>query len=133
MVAPSFFHLFFKEHIVSRFQYFNGELYQRMSDDMHLAGMSKRTHDGYLRAVRQLAEYCEKSPDLITENEFRRFFLHLKNDREFARGSLRVAFAGIKFFYTRTCRREWQILAEMKLQTSQSLPEVVTIEQVFPS
>ena len=26
---------------------FNGPLYQRMSDDLHLAGVSQRTHDGY--------------------------------------------------------------------------------------
>jgi hypothetical protein len=31
--------------------YFNGPLYHRMSEDLHLGGMSKRTHEGYLRAV----------------------------------------------------------------------------------
>ena len=33
--------------------YFNGPLYERMSEDLHLGGMSKRTHEGYLRAVRR--------------------------------------------------------------------------------
>ena len=46
--------------------YFNGPLYQRMSEDLHLGGMSKRTHEGYLRAVRQLADFCKLSPDQIT-------------------------------------------------------------------
>jgi integrase/recombinase XerD len=110
--------------------YFNGPLYQRMSEDLHLGGMSKRTHEGYLRAVRQLADFCKCSPDQITEDQLRRFFLHLKNDKEFASGSLRVAFSGVKFFYTRTCRREWQTLAQMKIQNVKSLPEVLTIEQV---
>ena len=27
-------------------KYFTGTLYQRMSDDLHLAGMSERTHGG---------------------------------------------------------------------------------------
>ena len=110
--------------------YFDGTLYQRMSDDLHLAGMSRRTHDGYLRAVRQLAEYCQQPPEAIGEEDVRRFFLHLKNERHFAYGSLRVAFSGIKFFYTRTCRRDWRTLAEMKLQNVKSLPEVITIGQV---
>ena len=35
-----------------------------------------------------------------------------------------------KFFYTRTCKRDWQTLQQMKLQKSQSLPEVITREQV---
>ncbi len=84
------------------FKYFTGRLYDRMSDDLHLAGMSDRTHGSYLRAVRQLAEYCQTIPDAITEDQLRRFFLHLKNERHFASGSMRVAFSGIKFFYTRT-------------------------------
>ncbi len=79
--------------------YFNGSLYQRMSDDLHLAGVGQRTHDGYLRAVRQLADFCETSPDQIHEDQLRGFFLHLKNERHFAYGSMRVAFSGIKFFY----------------------------------
>ncbi len=110
--------------------YFNGPLYKRMSDDLHLAGFSSRTHDGYLRAVRQLADFCEMPPDKITEDSLRRFFLHLKNERHFAYGSMRVAFSGIKFFYLRSCRRDWETLATMKLQNSKTLPEVLTIKQV---
>ena len=116
---------------MSKSTHFNGKLYQRMADDLHLAGMSQRTHDGYLRAVRQLADYCRKSPDRITEDQLRRFFLHLKNEKKFAYGSLRVAYSGIKFFYTRTCRRDWKTLAEMKLQNVRSLPEVMTRQQVY--
>ena len=104
--------------------YFNGSLYQRMSDDLHLGGMSERTHSGYLRAVRKLADYCRRAPDEITEDQLRRFFLHMKN------GTLRVAYSGIKFFYTRTCKRDWQTLQQMKLQNAKTLPEVITIAQV---
>ena len=111
-------------------KHFTGKLYQRMSDDLHLAGMGERTHEGYLRAVRQLAEYCRRSPDRITEAQLRRYFLHLKNERHFATGSMRVAYSGIKFFYTRSCRREWQTLSSMKIQNVKSLPEVLTIPQV---
>jgi len=87
--------------------HFFGKLYDRMAEDLHLAGMSERTHAGYLRAVRQLADYCETPPAKISEDQLRRYFLHLKNERKFAYGSLRVAFSGIKFFYTRTCKRNW--------------------------
>jgi len=111
-------------------KFFRGKLYDRMAEDLHLGGMSERTHAGYLRAVRQLAEYCRTAPDKITENQLRRYFLFLKNEKKFAYGSLRVAFSGIKFFYTRTCKRNWQTLAQMKLQNVKSLPEVLTIRQV---
>lgn len=111
--------------------YFTGSLYSRMAEDLHLGGMSERTHAGYLRAVRKLADYCNASPDKITEDQLRRFFLHMKNDLKYAYGTLRVAFSGIKFFYTRTCKRDWQSLQQMKLQNVKSLPEVITRKQVL--
>jgi integrase/recombinase XerD len=111
-------------------RYFRGEVYARMAEDLHLGGMSERTHAGYLRAVRQLADYGKTPPEKITENQLRRYFLFLKNEKKFAYGSLRVAFSGIKFFYTRTCKRNWQTLAQMKLLNVTTLPEVLTIRQV---
>jgi hypothetical protein len=39
----------------------------------------------------------------ITEDQLRHFFLHLKNEKKFAYGSLRVAYSGINFFCTREC------------------------------
>ena len=73
---------------------------KRMSDDLHLAGVAERTRKGYLRAVRQLAEHAKCSPDKIDEEQLRQWLLHLKVDKQLAYGSLRVAFSGIKFFFT---------------------------------
>ncbi|QDS95669.1 Tyrosine recombinase XerC [Roseimaritima multifibrata] len=111
-------------------KFFCGDLYRTMNEDLQLAGMSKRTVHGYLRAVRQLADWAKKTPDRVTEPQLRRYFLYLKNEKEFAYGSIRVAFSGIKFFYTRTCKRDFETLATMKLQRSKTLPEVITIAQV---
>lgn len=111
-------------------KFFCGALYQRMSDDLHLAGLSQRTHDGYLRAIRQLADYCETPPSEISEGQLRRFFLHLKNDRKFASGSLAVALSGLKFFFGITCPREWPSLGTLRIPRSKSLPEVLTRTQV---
>jgi|GEM_PF-7052490 len=41
---------------------FFGKLHDRMAEDLYLAGMSERTHAGYPRAVRQLADYCKTPP-----------------------------------------------------------------------
>ncbi len=118
------------ERSLTHSPYFQGPLYERMSEDLHLAGMARRTHEGYLRAVRTLADFCQRTPDQISEDQLRKYFLHLKNDRQFASGSLRVAFSGIKFFYTRTCRRQWETLAHMKVPNAKTLPEVITTDQV---
>ncbi len=44
------------ERSLTHTPYFQGSQYERMSEDLHLAGMAKRTHEGYLRAVRTLAD-----------------------------------------------------------------------------
>ena len=110
--------------------YFPQALYDKMNEDLQLGGMGRRTVHGYLRSVRQLADWARTSPDEITEQQLRRYFLYLKNDKKFAYGSMRVAYSGIKFFYSRTCKRDWETLRQMKLQQSKTLPEVLTIEQV---
>ncbi len=93
--------------------------------------MGERPHAGYLRAVRKLADFCKTSPDKITEDQLRRCFLHVKNSLKYAYGTLQEAFSGIKFFYTRTCKRDWLSLKHMKLQNVKSLPEVITRKQVL--
>ena len=87
------------------------KLRQRMIEDMQLRGLSEKTQEGYLGAVRQLAEHYHKAPDQISEEELRQYFLYLKNERQVSHSSCTVALCGIKFFYVRTLRREWPTLA----------------------
>ena len=82
-------------------------LRQRMIEDMQLRGLSLRTQDMYARAVNQLAQHYNKSPDQITEEELRQYLLYLQNERAVAPSTLTVALCGIKFFYEHTLRREW--------------------------
>ena len=110
--------------------FFCGKYYKAMAEDLDLCGLAKRTHAGYLRAVRQLADYCKTPPEKITEAQFRDYFLMLKNKKKFAYGSMRVAFSGVKFFFTKTCKRRWKSLEQFKLQNVKTLPVVMTIKEV---
>lgn len=92
-------------------------LRQRMSQDLQLRGMAKRTHDGYLREVRKLAAWFNTAPDRLTQQQVGKYLLHLMNDCNFAPGSLRVAYSGIKFFYTYTCPRDWDVLRKLRIPT----------------
>ena len=111
-------------------RFFDGKLYQKMHEDLKLAGFAKRTVHGYLRAVRQLADFAKRRPDKISEAQLRKYFIYLQDEKQFAYGSQRVAYSGIKFFYTRTCKRNWETLQTMKLRQAKTLPEVLTIDQV---
>jgi site-specific recombinase XerD len=110
--------------------FFTGPLRDKMSEDLFLTGKSRRTHDGYLREIRKLADYCQRSPDQITEAQMRRYFLHLMNQRHFAAGSLTVTLSAFKFFYRTTCPRSWISLEQLKVKGPRTLPEVITIRQV---
>ena len=110
--------------------FFTGPLRQKMSEDLQLTGKARRTHDGYLREIRQLAEYYRTSPDRISEQQLRTYFLHLKNERHFAAGSLTVTLSALKFFYRTTCPRDWITLEQLRVKGPKTLPEVITIEQV---
>jgi hypothetical protein len=43
------------------------ELRNRMHQDLQLAGLSERTQEAYLRAVRQLADHFHTPPDRLSE------------------------------------------------------------------
>jgi site-specific recombinase XerD len=101
-----------------------------MTEDLQLIGRSERTQQAYLRAVRKLAEFYQISPEQVSEQQVRKYFLTIKNVHHYAPGSLRVAFNGIRFFYTHTCKRNWQTLGQVKIPNSKTLPEVLTIDQV---
>ena len=73
-----------------------------MIEDMQLRGLSTSTQENYVRVVRQLAEYYGKSPDRITEEELRQYFLYLKNVKQVSRSTCRIALSGIKFFFQHT-------------------------------
>jgi integrase/recombinase XerD len=105
-------------------------LRQRMIEDLQLRGLSAKTHDSYVRAVRQLAEHYHKSPDLITEEELRLYFLYLKNDKQISRSGFTIALCGLKFFYERTLHREWGILDLPRRTHEKKLPVVFSVAEV---
>jgi integrase/recombinase XerD len=70
-------------------------LRQRMIEDMQLRGLSTNTQEAYVRAVRDLAAYYNKSPDKINDEELRAYFLYLTNERRLSRSSCTVILCAI--------------------------------------
>ena len=74
------------------------QLRQRMIEDMQLRGLAPRTQESYLAAVVGLARYFKRSPDLLSDEEVRSYFLHLVSERHLAASSVLLQRAGIRFF-----------------------------------
>jgi site-specific recombinase XerD len=106
-------------------------LRQRMLEDMQLRAFSPRTQEAYVRAVRQLAEHFRKSPDLVTDEELRQYFLQLTQDRHYARATVTIALCGIKFFIEHTLGKTFTSLSLMRPPQTHTLPVVLSREEVW--
>lgn len=105
-------------------------LRQKMLEDLQLRGYGENTQKSYIRVVRQLAEYYNKSPDQISDDELRTYFLHLINVEQKSTSTLTVALSGIKFFYEQTLQQSWPTLKLVRPRKEKKLPVVLSIEEV---
>ncbi len=108
----------------------NTEWYDRMMKALQLAGKGERTREAYVRAVRMLAQFHGKSPDLITEEELSDYFLHRKNTDKWSPSTMRLCYCGIRFFYMHVLQRGWHVLGILRAQAERRLPAVLSIEEV---
>ncbi len=106
------------------------ELRQRMIECLQLRGLSERTQESYVRAVRQLAEHYHKSPDLISEEELRQYFLYIKNVKHYSRNTSTIAICGIKFFFEKTLSRNWATFGLLRAPREKKLPVILSPEEV---
>jgi integrase/recombinase XerD len=106
------------------------ELRRRMLEDMQLHGFAHGTQNVYVHAVQGLAEYHHRSPDQLTEEQVRQFFLHLINRKRVSEGTLRTYRGGIQFFYSATLQRPMPLLDLVARKRRRRLPVVLSFEEV---
>lgn len=103
-------------------------LRKKMIEDMKLAGLAQKTQETYVYAVSRLAQYYDRSPEQITDEELRVYLIdHINN---YARNTTRIALSGIKFFYEKTIRKTMPIFDLIKQPKQKQLPVVLTNEEV---
>jgi len=104
-------------------------LRQRMIDDMRMRKLQEQTQAGYIRAVRQLAAFLQRSPDTATVEDLRRFQLHLV-DGGTSPITLNATITGLKFFFDVTLNRG-ELMAKMQpVRVPRTLPVVLNREEV---
>jgi len=104
-------------------------LRQRMIEDMQLHGYSAKTQTSYVGAVRGLAKYYQRSPESITQEEVRAYFLWLVKERGVARSTLTIHLSGIKFLFEKTLQREWLIFNLVRPPKRKKLPVILSPEE----
>ena len=105
-------------------------LRQRLIEDLQLRGLSERTQEMSVRAVRQRAEQYHASPEQITEEALRDSCLDVKNVQHSSRSASTIALCGITCFSARPLKRAWTILTVVRPPQEHTLPVVLSREDV---
>jgi len=93
--------------------------------------LSPRTVEAYLACVRQLGEFYDRSPELISAEEIRQYFIHLKTHKKVARQTSTQALCAIKIFWEKTLRRPWPQEVELVRANPQfKLPVILSASEV---
>jgi site-specific recombinase XerD len=81
--------------------------------------------------VRKLSEYYGKSPDLVTAEELRQYFLYLKTEKKLARQTSTQNICAIKLFWEKTLRQPWPVeVGLVRANPRFKLPVVLSAREV---
>lgn len=104
--------------------------YERSMKALQLNGLALGSQQCYTRAVRQLVDFCGKTPDQITEEELQEYFLHRKNVSKWSSSSMRISYGGVRFFFINVLERKWNIFNYLRSKKEQKLPAVLSLEEM---
>lgn len=96
-------------------------LRQRMIEDMTMRKFMPKTQTGYLRSVKQFAQYFGHSPHTATAEDLRRYQLHLTENG---------AITALRFFFQVTVGHAEVTESLTNVSAPRKLPRVLSVEEV---
>lgn len=103
-----------------------GALQERMFANMRMRNFSPKTVKAYLWHMREFTRYFGKSPDLLGEEEVRRYLLYLRDERKVSWSNINIGYSALKFFYVDTLQRDWQVEKIPRPKVGRRLPVVLS-------
>jgi site-specific recombinase XerD len=100
-----------------------------MTRDMERAGLAQRTKEEYIRAVRDLAKFHHRAPDLLEPDAVRDWDDDLLR-RGISPSSRSVYQSGVKFLYLRTLARPDMVACLIRPKVPHPLPRVLSLSEV---
>jgi integrase/recombinase XerD len=105
-------------------------LINRFKEDLQLAGYAKRSIDSYASSVLRLQRFYNKPLEDITEEDLRQYWVCCQSEFGWSAASLRISYAGIQHFFTKTLIHPWGIFNEIKWKREETLPTILSIKEV---
>jgi site-specific recombinase XerD len=105
-------------------------LRQRFIEDLQLHGFALSTQRVYVAAIKLLARHYRQSPDQLTEEQIRQYFLFLTNERKVSRSHATITLCAIKFLYEQTLQRPWPVFRLARPRREHKIPAVMSRGEV---
>jgi len=106
-------------------------LRQKMLDIMHFQNLSHRTCQSYLFSVNTLAQYYDRSPELITEKETLSWIMERQKKRDLSPSSVHSLVAGLRFFHNDVLEESEVFLKDMILpRRPKKIPHLLLQKEV---
>jgi site-specific recombinase XerD len=101
-----------------------------MVQDLKLAGYSPSTQRIYLLYAKKFSQHFRRSPELLGEREIRRYLLHLLDERQLSHDAYRQAHSALKFLYSVTLHRPFDLPCVPRKRRPRALPDVLSGTEV---
>lgn len=106
-------------------------LRQRMLEDMQIRNFSQNTQNSYLLQVSLFARHFRRSPEGLGPENIRTYQVYLTKEKRLAPGSIHIATAALRFLYTVTMKRPWDVEEVLPMpKKPQTLPVILSPEEV---
>ena len=103
----------------------------KFTDFVQLKDYRQPTKDEYVRYVRKLGEHYQCDPATLTEDQLRAYFLFLRQEKKFGGSAMKLARCSLRSFFCECLHvTGWTVFAEVRIAPPQSLPLVLSREQV---
>jgi site-specific recombinase XerD len=106
------------------------ELREKMKMDMELKGYSPSTIKNYIYQVSNFSKFYNKSPELLKEKEIRDYLHYCIMERKLSEGTVNYINACLKFFYTKTLNRNWNMDKIPRTKEPRRLPAILSPQEV---
>src|SRR5512135_263943 len=103
---------------------------ERMTEDMRLRDLRPRTQEAYGLAVRLFLDWAKKEPADISDEDLRRYFAYVREERKLAPSTIHIALNGLRFFFTHTMQRPSCVFALVRVKKPRKLPVVLSPTEV---
>ena len=105
-------------------------LKENMTMDLQLKGFSEKTQKAYISHVKAYAKHFGQSPDKLGINEIKQYLHYLIMERKLSKSYINITYSALKFFYTVTLDREWEMKQIPRVKRDKKLPTVLSKGEV---